>query len=430
MSLSANFIFGQNAPSFSIKGSKELCRKGDYYEAKEIGSLPPNCKLENVKWEMEDSNGDYQSIGTGETVFVWPGFHSYPTTKRTFKLKAKLTCKVQTAEDDKGDPVYSTQTYGPAPMTITIIDPVYFEVRNLQNISCSNNMVRLEVYDPGGYFTNANLQDVVWTPPSGWNLTSAPGYNPATFNTNGLNRGSKEVKVTFKAQSNKYDALNNRIVKNCGDEREVKATYNFNSCKPIITYPPIASHQSSHSLDQTTIENGNGLSSQDYTIVSGGTIEILNGVDFIASLGVSMDLFIEECNCNSPWHDPNRKGQSTISIANVSNGKQNSFENSENSHFSLQESTVIYNYQQVTVYPNPTKDVLRLGGLLKNSTYEVAILAMDGRIIRSFKIQPKDDYDYELIVSGLRPSLCFLNLVSGNMNFQGRFIVESAKALK
>ena len=313
--LSCSFsIIGQ---SLTIKGAGQLCRKGDLYEVKWVGGSGP-CDLKDVVWEQGDGQGNFfQLAGSGKKRFIYPNLFLVNMGIRTFEIRVRVQC------EDENEELYDISSI----KTIKIVDPNFFKLQLNGNVDCSSSNIELELLDPTATLTFQNLDNIVWTIPTAWSIASGAGTHKVVLNTNGQSEGQRQVKVKYKAYSLKEDPNVGLIKKKCKnpageDEIERTADFDIGSCKNAITYPPPLNHPSSHSRLSTTFSGSNNLGQNNFTFVSGGYVEIKPDFEFKASNGSDLNLFIEDCSCSSPWHDPERIGESSVSFPGQESGKR------------------------------------------------------------------------------------------------------------
>jgi len=86
--------------------------------------------------------------------------------------------------------------------------------------------------------------------------------------------------------------------------------------------------------------------------------------------------------------------------------------------------------EKIVIYPNAFESKITIGNLLINQEVLISISTIDQKLILHQNGKFNGSGTYRLQLDGLPPGIYFLNIVSENMNFQGRFIVEQVKALK
>jgi hypothetical protein len=402
LSIFSNTVEGQ---ILTIKGGDELCRKGDYYEVKWVDDSGP-CDLKNAKWEQEDDQGNFFQLGgTGKTMFIWPDFFNYPQNKRQFNIRVSVTCTINGA---LGTIVQ--------PLTIKIVDPNFFKLRVNGNPDCNSSTIQLELHDPGGFLDGSNLDDISWTLPSPWTLASgvAPDSRVITINTNGQAEGQRQVKVKYKAFSVKLDATNNPIKKKCGDEMERTAQLDISSCKNTITYSSTPTFPSSHSRQKTTFSGNSIGGAGSFNYVSGGHIDITSTFDFQpANLTSNLNLFIEDCSCNSLWHDPNNMGESSVSFPGQESGKRAMVLTGNNSVGQM-DIKDISEITKLSVYPNPFTGHLTVNGLPANELVGVTVLGADEKVYWQNDLVTSESGDLGLIFEKLEIGFYILSLRYAN----------------
>jgi len=307
------------------------------------------CDFANVDWEISDySNNTFSWQASGKKFTFWP---QYGTTLREFKVRAKITCTWQTGVDEDGYPIYETRPFT-STKSIKIVHPDFFQLSVHGSVDCDANSFEFRLRDPSGTLDDSNLDNISWTIPSAWTVVSGAASSTLVVNTNGNTEGSRSVKVEYEAIATKLDPVGFPISKQCTDSREIVADFNVSSCRPTISYPPdVANHPSSHSANLTSFGN-TSLLPNNYNFASGESHEIGYGFEFNAAQNSSLHIFIEECDCESEWHDPNLMGVSTVSINNpyvVANKKELSAEAPKGNGGEV----AIEQSGEIQVFPNP-----------------------------------------------------------------------------
>lgn len=399
--LSCSFsIIGQ---SLTIKGAGQLCRKGDWYEVKWVGGSGP-CDLKDVVWEQGDGQGNFfQLAGSGKQRFINPNLFVVNMGIRTFEIRVRVQC-----EDEDG----VSHDISSGPKSIKIVDPTFYKLRLSGNVDCSSSNIELELLDPTATLTFQNLDNIVWTIPSDWSIASGAGTHKVVLNTNGQAEGQRQVKVKYKAYSLKEDpnGIIKKKCKNPAGEDKIKRIANFDigSCKNAITYPPPLNHPSSHSRLSTTFGGSNNLGQNNFNFVSGGFVEIKPDFEFEASSGSDLNLFIEECSCSSPWHDPGRMAESSVSFPGQESGKKAWIIGARNtSDMGLNEIT---DGHPITIYPNPFDGQLQISGLPEKTQVEIQIKGSDSKIYWYGKQSSNDKGEVSLMMNGLQKGFYILRL--------------------
>jgi len=394
------------AQTLTTKSPDQVCRKGDWFEATAGSDFP--CDLNEVDWEYKDGNGNWQVVFSGKKVIVDPRFFISNASVRTFEIRARVQCETVNQE---GDPVH--MDFSSLPKTIKIVDPNFFKLQLNGNANCNSSNIELELLDPTGYLTFQNLDNIAWTIPSAWSIASGAGTHKVVLNTNGQAEGQRQVKVKYKAYALKQDPNHGILMKKCKnpageDEIERIANFDIGSCKNAITYPPSPNHPSSHSRLSTTFSGNNNLSQNNFTFVSGGYVEIKPDFDFKASSDSDLNLFIEDCSCSSPWHDPGRMGESTISFPGQESGKKAWIIGARNtSYMGLNESTGVHS---ITIYPNPFDGQLQISGLPVRTQVEMRIMGADSKIYWYDNQSSNDMGELSLMIDELQKGFYFLSL--------------------
>ena len=214
--------------------------------------------------------------------------------------------------------------------------------------------------------------NIDWIVPSGWTIINGQGTLNINIQTNGSVAGSNLVKVKFVTQMGRssFPSSGPIIYKPCGSISERTVEFNIEDCRPHIDYLANPTFHQSHSSNRTTFDGSIELGNDNYNYVSGGSVTIFPSFEFEAVSSSSLDLFIEECSCESPWHDPNLKGAVNISFPDAISfnmqGNNDVFSNNDNKEYNIIE-------EEIWIYPNPTQDEIHIKGLKMNATKIVRI---------------------------------------------------------
>lgn len=332
------------------------------FKMEENEDLP--CEFTDVNWEISDYSNTFSWQASGKQFTFWP---QYGTTLRKFKVRAKMTC---TWDDDNGS---QTRTFTDTD-TIKIVHPDFFQLSVLGSVDCDANSFEFRLRDPSGTLDDSNLDNISWIIPSAWTVVSGAASSTLVVNTNGNAEGSRSVKVKYEAIATKLDPVSGfPTSKKCVESREIVAVFNVSSCRPTISYPPdAANHSSSHSANLTSFGN-TSLLPNNYNFASGESHEIEEGFDFNAAQNSSLHIFIEECDCESEWHDPNLMGVSTVSINNpnvVANKKALSADAPTGN---VRKVSVIGD-SEVQIFPNPFKNELTIIHLPEGELVQIDVL--------------------------------------------------------
>lgn len=326
--------------------------------------------FDNVDWEVSDySSNTFSWQSSGKQFTFWP---QYGTTLREFKVRAKINC-TWTEEDDEGNQVQKTETFVDI-QPVKIVHPDFFQLSVLGSVDCDANSFEFSLRDPSGTLDDSNLDNISWTIPSAWTVVSGAASSTLVVNTNGNTEGSRSVKVKYEAIATKLDPVSGFATsKKCIESREIVADFNVSSCRPTISYPPdVANHPSSHSANLTSFGNTSLLPNY-YNFASGESHEIGDGFEFNAAQNSSLHIFIEECACESEWHDPNLMGVSTVSINNpnvVASKKALSADapKGNGSKVAIRESG------EIQVFPNPFKQDITLINMPDDQLVQIDVL--------------------------------------------------------
>ncbi|MDR9442998.1 MAG: T9SS type A sorting domain-containing protein, partial [Schleiferiaceae bacterium] len=121
-----------------------------------------------------------------------------------------------------------------------------------------------------------------------------------------------------------------------------------------------------------------------------------------------LNLFIEECSCSSPWHDPGRMAGSSVSFPGQESGKKAWTSGARNtSDMGLNEST---DEHPITIYPNPFDGQLQLSGLPEKTQVEIQIKGVDSRVYWYDKQISNEWEELSLKVDELQKGVYFLTL--------------------
>ncbi len=402
-----SFASFAQSPAFDIKGAGEICRnKSEFYKIEVDDNFP--CDLKNVVWKQKDENGNFQWIGGGKSIYISPSIH-YPDTQRTFQIDASVSCDVETV-DENGNTVVINQGFSEV-KTIKIVDPKFFELSISGSIECNSTGFNLHLLDPGGHLGSSNIAQISWDVPPVWTIASGQGTQNLAINTNSNAEGQRTVKVSYSAFAVKFDNNNNPIFKKCGDKTEIAINLDIGSCRLHIPYAQHPNHYSSHSSSNTVFNGNITLTPDNYNFVSGGYIEIESDFEFQANQGSDLNLFIEPCGCNSPWHDPNLMGESSFNISEHMKGKWggHDFNEQSESNGSIPVGSE-GNTTDIKVFPTPFNHLLKVSGLPTNTDLEIQLLGADGRRIYETRENSDDSGYLSLKIDRLETGLYFLVL--------------------
>ena len=360
----------------------------------------------SVEWYIRsDQTRPYwgSSLHQGKEFNFTPNFG---TTSRSIDLKAQIECLVYIGDDQNGDPIYEPRTFSDV-VTIKIVHPDFFQLSLIEQPSCKANSYSFQLSDPSGTLDNNNLDNISWTIPTGWSISSSGTTSTVIVNTNGNNDGKKKVKV-------KFEAIATKIVnttpekKKCIASREIEAELDVSSCMPQISYPPkVANHPSSHSSSQTFF-GATSLVPGYYSFASGGRHELSTGFDFSASSNSSLYLFIEDCNCNSEWHDPNLLGNASVDI-------NNPFIVTNKNVDDTQRKKIIDNEikeENASIYPNPFESKITIVNLLINQEVPISISTIDQKRVLVQNEKVKDTGSIELQLEHLLPGIYIVQIIT------------------
>jgi len=220
------------------------------------------------------------------------------------------------------------------------------------------------------------MDNISWTIPSAWSAVSGLGTSNIVVNTNGSAAGSNKVEVKFDAIASKMNNVGQLIPKKCASS-ELEASFSITSCRSVINYPPsLVNHPSSHSDNKTSFGNIS-LPPNNYNFASGGEHTLKDNFDFKASGNSSLNIFIENCDCDSEWHDPNLMGQSSVQInnpvLNFNKKDERISRQPDSTNIGLESKVVLSN-----IYPNPFKGEVRITNLSIETLVTIKIFTGDG----------------------------------------------------
>jgi len=331
---------------------------------------------------------------------------SFGTSSRSIDLKAEITCSVYKGVDQDNYPIYENETFSHT-VTIRIVHPDFFQLELVGAPSCSTSSYEFNLRDPSGNLKANNLDNITWTIPPTWSIVSGLTNSNMVVVTNGDNLGKKKIVVKYDAIASK---INNSFIEKekCVTSGEIEADFNISSCVEEIDYPPsVARHPSSHSELKTNF--GLIVLPPDiYNFASSGAHEVYGGFDFIANQASSLNLFIEECGCDSKWHDPNLLGIAQVQIdnPNVIARKRT---------LTIEEEGPLSNGVEgmISVYPNPSSSVFNLSNLEANNQVEVVVSTMDNQRLFTQTSMVEGTGSIQLDLSLLPPGLFVLSVKSG-----------------
>jgi hypothetical protein len=366
----------------------------------------------NVSW------GGRRNVG--KQFFYIPNFG---TSERTFQVKAEITCKVQIGVDDDENPIMENRTFPSPILTVKLVHPNFFQLALVQPPSCDASTYEFKLRDPSGTLTNSNLDNISWTVPSNWSIITGATNSTMTVNTNGNNLGVKKVKVKYEAIATKFIPFSPNPIPDpskCKESKEIEAELDISSCIPEINYPPqVAAHASSHSGLNTNF-GAITLIPQHYNFASGDAHNISTGFDFIANSNSSLHLFIEECSCDSEWHDPNLLGNASVFINNpyISTSfkkDKSNFSNSENNQVELIKEDIYF-------FPNPFDSQLTISNLAPNQDIQIDIITLDQKKFMEQAKRTSGDGSIGLHLEHLSPGVYLIRVITKERNLMSKII--------
>jgi hypothetical protein len=224
------------------------------------------------------------------------------------------------------------------------------------NIDCESEEIIVELDIENSHVKEGNLSGYTWTVPQGWTIqpnqfigNRSWGHNfpSISINTNNHTTGQFKIKLDYEGPSF------------CAPKSYTRGVnIRIDACRPEITYNQQPTLYQSHSSELTkfAFQQPTTMSlGVMYRYVSAEAIELKNNFEFTANANTELDLFIEECSCDSEYHDPDRLGETLITLEDIKNKKEGStIHTSSNNRtspddFESSESKA----EDFSIYPNP-----------------------------------------------------------------------------
>jgi len=386
-------------------GPEELCaeEKGEY----KFKHPTKDCMCDDIKWTV--NNGVFDpplpnpplTYPLYDKVKVkWDKGESYGTVS----LKAEK-CFTRIVD---GQPVYVQGLEKSATYTVHIFDAdmVILFVSEPPSLDCNTSVITLMLTDLNAHLRPNHLENIQWTIPSNWSIQPNQkigsdyyglGFPNAKISTNGHTSGQFVVSVS-------YDSPNF-----CSPKKSYSRTVTFNigDCKPIIAYPNPPTFHQSHSAETTnfTFTQPSALSGgSNYTFAAGEEINLETNFEILADAETTFDAFIASCGCNSPWHDPNNKGQTSVTFAGNYN-KKSSVVNDTDQGTNNQPLPTLRIDGEINIYPNPSGGSVWLEAININHKQKIILHNAEGRMIfegyHDFDLQTSFNIDLQNQPKGL-----------------------------
>jgi hypothetical protein len=352
---------------FYIKNAHTaLCFKGDFYKLGYTEDFECKDEINSAQWYYKDAFGQWQGFATGSTVFISPNvILSGNKSIREIEVRVSVACYIN-GEDQIFYEFHN----------ITLVDNDYFNLQNNNPVNCSSSNISLSLLDLTGVLSTGFLEDIEWIVPSDWNISSGQGTANVNIVTNGNISGTRSVKVKFKTVMIKPSPPGPVIRKSCGDKSERTVIFSVNSCRPIIDYTSNPNYPKSHSSESTKFDGLIQLGNDDYNYVSGGSVTLLPTFEFNATSSSSLNLFIEDCSCESPWHDPSLMGDVIVTFPDAVSF---SILNNDESYSGISFSKRKIIQKTINIFPNPTSDILYISGLIVNDERRINLRVLNAQ---------------------------------------------------
>jgi len=125
-----------------------------------------------------------------------------------------------------------------------------------------------------------------------------------------------------------------------------------------------------------------------------------------------LHLFIEECSCDSEWHDPSLLGSSSVSINNpyVSTNKKAGYESLESENNRKTEEL------NINIYPIPFESDIVVSNLVLNKDVQIIIYSLDQRKVFQQLGRPNNSGIINLQLGQLSPGIYLISVNNGEQN--------------
>lgn len=430
MIFSTNSVYSQILPvnqGSLISGPEVVCaeQKGSYKFKHDV----KDCKCDNIEWSV--TNG----------VFDEPFNNVYPFNTKvkikwssgfSFGELSMIATNCYTEKNSVGDPIYESDYNRSETYTVHILDAnmMNLSVSGQSLLSCNTSIISLHLNSLNSHINPHNLQGIQWNVPSQWtiepNQQVGNQFYGATFpnikiNTNGLMTGQNTVTVTYGSPSGCPSNSFSRSV-----------TFNIEDCKPVITYSNHPNFHKSHSAESTHFnfsEHTSMASGHNYTFVSGGRINLNPNFEIQANEETTFDAFIEDCSCNSPWHNPNQKGEvSVIFVGNFSSklGLPNTTTILEDKGTYSNSFNELDDEARVAFFPNPSNGNILIEAYKLNGFQILRVIDFEGRSVKEVFHNFDENKKVKLDLTTLPKGMYFLKIIS----FKGEIVYYSKLILQ
>lgn len=335
-----------------IKGLDEACAK----QKVEYTFKHPNkdCYCDNITWSVSGGSFDQTPATTSpfnEKVKIeWAGNGSFGQVDVVAR-----DCYTEIGNDG---PEYDPELNENSSLSIHKFDASMTElfVFNENNIDCESEEIIVELNIENSHVEYGHLNGYTWTVPQGWTIQPyqflgnrhwGQSFPRIRINTNGNATGQFLIKLDYAGPN--Y----------CTPKSYTRgANIRIDACRPVITYNQPPTFYQSHSKDLTKFsfpQPTSLLMGINYAYASEGAIELSSNFEFKANTNTKLGLFIEECSCDSEFHDPNRLGRSIVSTEDIKNKKEGLMQqkSANNWNDKIEDKSSGVSTEQFFIYPNP-----------------------------------------------------------------------------
>lgn len=364
----------------SISGPEELCaeQSGTYFF-----DHPKNCQCDDISWTV--NNGSFDPAGSGASApnnrvvkVVW----DKGVSNGKLEVHAR-NCYKEFMND--GTPDYDDELDKDDEFSIHLFDPGMVNLKVLDEglLNCQSSVITLNLKSLNSHLKPQQLQNIVWTIPTGWQIQ-------ANSQINGENYGAHfpNVKISTNAplHGNYMIFLTYTSPHFCPSKTFSRSVQlNIGDCLAEIPYVAPPSYFQSHSGSVTNFDFTKAQKlSQDkhYQFASGGELNLYENFDIKADSNTSFNAFIAECFCGSPWLDPNLSGESSVVYTGNFRKFEGSLELKEEASSSIRRdsSTLRENFQ---IYPNPSDGIFTIQAIrAPNDLLKIQIMDLSGHVVK------------------------------------------------
>ena len=409
-----------------ISGPETMCAegKGEYKFKHDV----KNCLCDNITWVI-----------TGG-VFDVPPITSAPLNEKV-KIKwnkgvsnggITMSARYCYKEIVDGSKQYELLLNRDESYTVHIYDPdmINMFVVGQSALSCNTQFITLRLISVNTHLNPNMLNNITWQVPPQWTiqpnqvingLNHGASFPNIQIATNGQASGQNIVSVSYSFST--YCSTNsfNRSV-----------TFNMDDCKQLISYTHPPTFHQSHSAESTHFsfdQPDELINGYNYTFVAGQELTLNPNFEVNAVEGTTFDAFIEACTCNSPWHDPNEKGETTVNFEgnfSLVGAEIESSDTESEVGFPTAEYNVSANESVIRIYPNPSGGVLMINTSNLFGVQTISLFNNLGRKVQEVLNDFEKNSNLELDLSTLPKGIYLLSIKnsSGNYSYHSKLVLQ------